>query len=846
MRFVSLPILSLVGCVALATLALSSCTSGAPVGCARTADCGRGEACIEGTCHQICTSTHECPADKLCKNGTCQAGGVACRASADCVDPSDLTCLVPGSGSCEGGYCTFGFAGVETTCNDGDECTSGDHCDGGACVGTPFCNFDVGTACTSAEQCASASCESGMCCAADRDCCHNDAECAAGLACDVTTSVCFVGCAADGVDLDAHCQAAFHCDAGVCRANLIAFSACDEGSDCIDHRCESSLCCPGAADCCAVDADCGGTYACNKATHTCYAACLGGNSAYCQSAAYCTAANACVLTLGLGGPCGNNNDACQSGWCDSTRCCALGSDCCTSNADCASNFACDVASHLCHADCTALNQATNCKPSINCTSGDCCNGTCAAAGTVCTGDADCASGNCSPASGTPRYCCPAGGFCCVSDADCPGEYACNTATHACYGSGGCTLHTQCKSSGYCQSGLNQCVHDSGLHQACTFNEACATGICESGVCCNGGEDCCKADADCAGNYVCDVANQTCFATCASAPANCKSTTYCSAGACYSRRINGDTCLAGSECVSSFCIDTRCCNEACLGVCRSCNVVGAAGTCTAVPAGTDPAAECTLAACSGDFCSGDASVPGASHCQYSAANSAPNVGFSCTGTCKANSCSGSGTCASAPNTQTCAVERCTLTCTNGSCVDTVCGAEYCCDCKDGSGPWCAADGPDCTAQCSPTCFVAGTPVLMAEGAARAIEDVQVGDVVQSFDEASGRVVVARVTHVFVHAHTPALVSLNHGRLVTTPEHRFYVDGRWVAARDLVDGDSVSSVSTLGAPVEAQALRATSVFALELRRGGVTTYNLEVEGTHTYFVDGILVHNMKQLP
>lgn len=56
------------------------------------------------------------------------------------------------------------------------------------------------------------------------------------------------------------------------------------------------------------------------------------------------------------------------------------------------------------------------------------------------------------------------------------------------------------------------------------------------------------------------------------------------------RANGEACGAGGECRTGFCVDGVCCDTACNGVCESC-AAPVKGTCSPVPANTDPDQEC---------------------------------------------------------------------------------------------------------------------------------------------------------------------------------------------------------------------------------------------------------------
>ncbi len=69
-----------------------------------------------------------------------------------------------------------------------------------------------------------------------------------------------------------------------------------------------------------------------------------------------------------------------------------------------------------------------------------------------------------------------------------------------------------------------------------------------------------------------------------------------------------------------------------------------------------------------------------------------------------------------------------------------------------------------------CFPAGTRVLMADGTAKPIEDVEAGDRVASVDPDTGRPATATVTATFTHRDVDALrITTDRGELVTTAAH-----------------------------------------------------------------------------
>jgi len=65
-------------------------------------------------------------------------------------------------------------------------------------------------------------------------------------------------------------------------------------------------------------------------------------------------------------------------------------------------------------------------------------------------------------------------------------------------------------------------------------------------------------------------------------------------------IPGSGCVAHEQCASGTCVDGVCCTSDCTGTCRSCNLPGSEGTCTAIPNGQDPANECGAVSCAGYY------------------------------------------------------------------------------------------------------------------------------------------------------------------------------------------------------------------------------------------------------
>ncbi|MFE7401759.1 polymorphic toxin-type HINT domain-containing protein [Streptomyces sp. NPDC057557] len=143
----------------------------------------------------------------------------------------------------------------------------------------------------------------------------------------------------------------------------------------------------------------------------------------------------------------------------------------------------------------------------------------------------------------------------------------------------------------------------------------------------------------------------------------------------------------------------------------------------------------------------------------------------------------------------------------------------------------------------TCFLAGTLVLMADKTVKPIEKVKVGDKVLASDPESGkthaRKITARITTKKDRGYVALTISTPQGlsSLTATSEHPFWVESKklWFKAEDLEPGMTLRTASGTTAKV------ASSLHYEDRKQ----TYNLTVEGVHTYYVlagqTPVLVHN-----
>ncbi|HWH01219.1 MAG TPA: polymorphic toxin-type HINT domain-containing protein [Pilimelia sp.] len=139
------------------------------------------------------------------------------------------------------------------------------------------------------------------------------------------------------------------------------------------------------------------------------------------------------------------------------------------------------------------------------------------------------------------------------------------------------------------------------------------------------------------------------------------------------------------------------------------------------------------------------------------------------------------------------------------------------------------------------FVAGTPVLLADGSAKAIEMLQEGEFVLATDPSTGtteaKAIIATIVGEGVKDLVEITVEGSGGSVVATGNHPFWVADleRWVDAADLRPGQWLRT--SAGTWVQVKALKKWSEHA--------QVFNLTIADIHTYYVlagnTSVLVHN-----
>lgn len=133
-----------------------------------------------------------------------------------------------------------------------------------------------------------------------------------------------------------------------------------------------------------------------------------------------------------------------------------------------------------------------------------------------------------------------------------------------------------------------------------------------------------------------------------------------------------------------------------------------------------------------------------------------------------------------------------------------------------------------------CFLAGTEITMADGTGKAIEQIEAGDVVLAFDQASGAMKPDPVKQVHEPMEVDHYLVIN-GDLRVTPSHPVLSDGKWIDVGALEVGDSLTAADGSDVVIE----------SIEVLRGPVTVYNFAVNPYGTYVAGGIVAHNRKEV-
>jgi hypothetical protein len=615
---------------ACSTPASSTCsdTQCAADGSARCANsctatsCGAGFYCdTTGACLPTLVNSSSCSSGALCASGYC-ADGVCCDGKCD--------------GQCES--CKQTGSVGKCIAVKGAPLATRTACGGtGTCQGQ--CDGSNGQACTfpdSSSVCTAATCTLGK--ATTASVCNGSGACTV-----VATSACASNlCATDGSGkcsgscTAASCSTGFYCDStGTCAKTLDNGVSCSVGTQCSSGYCVDGVCCDGQCNgqcqscaasgsvgkCAAVKgapmsprAACGGTGKCT-------AQCDGTNGSACTypgSSTVCTPASCSTGNLTTQSVCNGSGSctAATTNTCPSNLCGSDNASCassCTATS-CAAGFYCGAGGA-----CTpTLTNGQPCSGNAQCAYGNCVDGVCC--NSACTGQCQSCSatpGTCKSVT-TPRSSCggtsPCAGYCDGTNPACSfpgnstscGQAGCSSKVYQaagnCDGSGACSMPTPVTCSnvcsttagctGVCNPGVDKQCSSTGIPQSCGGN-----GQWQNMTACAGGQVCSgAASCGCPASQPTQCSDGICHNTsggddhhCGAAPCNDCTLTgrTCQNGYCLCPSGQGD-CGLGGKCYNISSDATHCgascqqcaIRQACSGSQCNCPLgVLACGACT---------------------------------------------------------------------------------------------------------------------------------------------------------------------------------------------------------------------------------------------------------------------------
>ena len=154
----------------------------------------------------------------------------------------------------------------------------------------------------------------------------------------------------------------------------------------------------------------------------------------------------------------------------------------------------------------------------------------------------------------------------------------------------------------------------------------------------------------------------------------------------------------------------------------------------------------------------------------------------------------------------------------------------------------------TQEPTPSCFLRGTKILMSNNTLKNIESVRVNESVVSYDIKNKKRVIKKVLKLEKHDDTKYyfVVKLSNGVIIKlTGEHPVFTKKGWASIEnDLTYKYQKLNATKLevGSKVLTNKGKWVSVKSIKRINRKVKTYNLrEIQDTHTFYANSILVHN-----
>jgi hypothetical protein len=145
-----------------------------------------------------------------------------------------------------------------------------------------------------------------------------------------------------------------------------------------------------------------------------------------------------------------------------------------------------------------------------------------------------------------------------------------------------------------------------------------------------------------------------------------------------------------------------------------------------------------------------------------------------------------------------------------------------------------------------CFVAGTPILMANGTQKPIEQLRAGEQVLGYDGNKQRPATILACITFPHKQTYELTFSDGNTLTLTDSHPLYSpDTGWRSLSPAMTREESPDlpISQLQIGDVISTINGTCTLVTIEKRQVEQVYNITVDGTHTYYANGVLTHNIK---
>ncbi|TNF23713.1 MAG: hypothetical protein EP329_26780 [Deltaproteobacteria bacterium] len=685
-------------------------------------NCNDNDPCTDDSCDNkvgcvfvpasgsVCDDGNPCTQNDTCVDGTCGDGepiAGCCRFDGECNDADPCT-----DDRCVGNTCEarFNYA----PCDDGNDCTEKDHCDGeGGCAGDVIACED-GNPCTldvcnpETGRCESGPASDGTGCEDGNPCTILDA-CVAGV-CQGGTSQCQCTTDADCASFedDSLCNGVLHCVGLQCVIDPLTVVSCNPTGDtpCAKNTCDpdTGQCAPRALE---EGASCDDQNPCTTSDE-CHNGLCSGVSRVCDDGNACTfdscsPVTGCVYTPSTQ-PCddGNGctvNDHCGGGVCSGTQKVCDDDNPCTSDScqggqcvytpntlpcddgnPCTEDDVCDAGScspgvNSCEctldADCASQEDGNACNGKLHCVNHACVINPTTVVTCDTSGDTDCLVTRCAPGTGVcgqePRAngtVCSDGSACTANDA-CSGGACVGTAVD-CEDGNPCTTNS-CNPASGCVSVNNNVSCDDG--DRCTGNDKCQGGACHGvAIACDDGNPCTIDSCD--PTVGCKVTNAQNGLTCNDGNA-CTGSDKCQAGGCVGTAISCDD---GNPCTADHCLTASGCAHDPLANATPCSdgslCTGGdkcqAGFCVGTTVSCDDGDPCTVESCDPATGCGYADAANGTSCSDGDPCTSPDTcqGGECSGGAFVCGCQSNADCASSEDGDAC---NGTLFCdTDGNC------------------------------------------------------------------------------------------------------------------------------------------------------------------------------------